>query len=63
MTNSLIFYLVNVQTYFPGWFSERMTPTKVVNIGIKYLSFMDYFHIDFLLKVFKIIGLPDLLYS
>lgn len=39
--NSLIFYLVNIQTYFPAWFSERMIPTKVVNIGIKYLSFYE----------------------
>lgn len=33
--NSLIFDLVHIQTYFPAWFSERMIPTKVVNIGIK----------------------------
>lgn len=53
MKNSLIFYLVNIQTYFPAWFSERMIPTKVVNIGIKYLSFYGLFSDRFFTRSFQ----------
>lgn len=38
-----------------------MIPTKVVSIGIKYLSLYELFQIDFLLEVLEII--PDLVYS